>query len=183
MTKLPVNAPRYEELARNRADVQRSLSAADCPRLGAAVIEVDSIEIRARFDWYDRAGRRRPMSHAELALRVCLLCHRCEAPLWRDLQGECQVVIAESEADATALDADMGPERERLQIVVVDQPTLSLVALFEDELLLMLPSLPGEDHACDDPPSLSYGDLDGSNEDTAEIENPFAVLAKLKEDK
>ena len=82
----------------------------------------------------DAAGR--PALAISITGDVPLTCQRCLAPFALPVAQRTVTVLAKSEADADALDADSDDE-----VLVADRP-LEPAALVEDELLLTLPYAP-----------------------------------------
>ncbi len=104
-----------------------------------------------------------------LRLRLGLVCQRCLADLWLDLEAPLGFILARSES-AVMDNQDQG------EILIV-QESLDLRALIEDEILLAIPSFPR--HAageCQPPPQTRYAPALAPSPP----EHPFAVLARLK---
>ena len=75
-----------------------------------------------------------------------------------------------------------GQEAENLEIdcepLLLDEDTVSLTDLIEDEILLTLPDYPKHDYGCIPVSSSKDADFDKSAQ--IQTNNPFSVLAKLK---
>ena len=121
-------------LARERGVLEGTLDVAASERLADRVAPG-----AATLDWRiegstDTAGR--PALAISISGSVPLKCQRCLAPFAWPVAQRTVTVLAQSEADADALDAELGDE-----VLVADHP-LEPAALVEDELLLTLPYAP-----------------------------------------
>jgi len=98
-------------------------------------------------------------------------CQRCLSPVNVKVASEFEVAIAASDESAKNIPRHYEP-------VIVEEDTLDLVPLIEEELLLALP-MHAYHERCD--VQMSFGDAEL---DAAEVEettpNPFQVLANLK---
>lgn len=110
-------------------------------------------------------------------LRMDVVCQRCLEPVHQEVKDEIALALVRSEELAKELN-------ERWDPWVAEDPKLSLAPLIEEQLLLSMPIVSA--HAEDDcHPALT--DRSGSvTEPSSEqrrtaAENPFAVLAKLKD--
>jgi uncharacterized protein len=121
-------------LARERGVLEGTLDVAASERLEDRVAPG-----AATLDWRiegttDAAGR--PALAISIRGGVPLECQRCLAPFALPVDQRTVAVLAKSEAEADALDADSGDE------VLVADHALEPAALIEDELLLTLPYAP-----------------------------------------
>lgn len=123
---------------------------------------------------FGRDEQRIPMMRGHYQVDATLICQRCLEPVVIPLDSQCAVGFVESDEAARSLPGHYEP-------VILDDESLDLVSLIEDELLLALPVVPTHPiGTCQHPP--------GFESDTAEPEdeavkpNPFSVLAKLKRD-
>ena len=121
------------------------------------------------------AGEAEIWLHLQAQARVWLTCQRCLQPFEQALSVENRVRFVRDEAQAEALDAEIDED------VLALPRWLDLRALIEDELLLALPLVPRHD-TCPQPlPARSAADPEPA--ESAERENPFAVLQALKRSK
>ena len=160
--------PKYVELARNGAHIQRDLNINDCERLQSATRSIQGIYVDLTFG-RDEQNQLRAAGH--VSANCELDCQLCDAAVESVIEAPIHLVLAFSEIQAQSL-----VDRNLLKggdVVVVDQ-TLNLAALVEDELLLKLPSQVCTDIDCVNRPALSYGS--GVEDDAGHKENPFAVL-------
>lgn len=128
-------------LARDRGVVEGTVDAHRLPRiedlLGAGP---------ARIDWRiagstDALGR--PALNVELSGAVSLNCQRCLADFDWPVGQETELLLAHSEDELVALDAESGSE------VVLAASPIDPLGLVEDELVLALPFAPRHpDDAC-----------------------------------
>jgi uncharacterized protein len=124
-------------LARERGALEGTLDVAASERLADRVAEG-----AAAVDWRiegttDEVGR--PALAISIAGKVPLECQRCLASFALPIDQRTVTVLAKSESDADALDAESGDE-----VLVADRP-LDAVELIEEELLLTLPYAPMHD--------------------------------------
>lgn len=183
----------YRELARRRARVARTLDARELARIwplvtsdGSEAVPV-SVDLRLTLDAEGYA-----QVDGVVVSNLNLLCTRCAESVGSRVVAELSVCLAE-ESQASEL-------AESRDVHVVEGPTLSLVGLVEDALLLELPERLCTEDPCPRLPSLAYpaagkapaaGKVPaaGSAEHDAEADDgaggsgqgPFAALAALKE--
>lgn len=124
-------------LARDRGVLEGKLDVGASERLADRVAEDQ--ETAVTVSWRiegttDSAGR--PALAIEITGDVPLTCQRCLTPFALPVSQRTVTVLAKSEADADALDADSEDE-----VLVADHP-LDPAGLVEDELLLTLPYAP-----------------------------------------
>ena len=124
-------------LARDHGLLEGTLDVGASERLADRVAEEE-----ARVTWRiegttDAMGR--PALAISIAGDVPLTCQRCLSAFSLPVAQETVAVLAKSEADANALDADSDNE-----VLVADHP-LDPAELVEDELLLTLPYAPMHD--------------------------------------
>jgi uncharacterized protein len=116
---------------------------------------------------FQREGQRaviRGRVRAELQLD----CQRCRGPVAFDAVSDICLAVVE------VLD-EVGRLPEAYEPLLLEAPTVKLVELLEDELLLSLPQVPMH----------GFGECEAARasepvEDATAEENPFAVLAELK---
>jgi uncharacterized protein len=121
-------------LARERGVLEGTLDVAASERLADRVAPG-----AASVDWRiegttDEVGR--PALSISISGNVPLECQRCLASFALPIAQRTVTVLAKSESDADALDAESGDE-----VLVADHP-LDPVVLVEEELLLTLPYAP-----------------------------------------
>lgn len=104
---------------------------------------------------------------------LLLTCQRCLRPVTVELQISPSLRFVRDEAQAEALD------EEAEEDVLALAPSLDLLPLVEDELILALPLVPRHD-VCPDPLPMSAGEEDLAASD--ESERAFAGLATLMRD-
>lgn len=111
----------------------------------------------------------------DAAANINLICQRCLQPVELPLSVNVQIMLLahEKDEDLLADDADY----LLLDDILAYEPQVGLdvVALIEDELLLMLPISPRHDDC-----HLAVQSVGELVEEEAESDNPFAVLADLK---
>jgi uncharacterized protein len=149
-------------LARLHQIVRGTLPLAAMSRLCDSVVAVQG---QAQVHWVFGIDReQRFFIHGEIEAEVMMQCQRCLHTMALPLKAHTRLGILKPGQP----DDDLPPEWEPL---FVEQVPLLLRDLIEDELLLALPLAPH--HAvC---PHNVY-----TNEESAAIPNPFAVLAQLK---
>ncbi len=127
-----------------------------------------------------RGGQPELWLHLTLHTTVLRTCQRCLQPVAVPLAVERDFLFAATEAQAQAWDA----ERDDADVLVLS-PSLNLLELLEDEILLALPLVPRHD-TCPQPlvapmgePAAQGEGPESSSEETKR-DNPFAILAQLK---
>ena len=106
---------------------------------------------------------------------LLLTCQRCLGRLRFPVNISFTLALARGLEEAERLPAGVDP-------LIVDQETLSIVELIEDEVLLALPDIPshqGAHGSCAPGSADRLGDQ-GRTPDSQARANPFAVLARLK---
>jgi uncharacterized protein len=123
-----------------------------------------------------RDEKRRVRIKGNVSATLVVQCQRCLGALQLDVDSAIDLAVIEVEEEAERLPEECDP-------VVVEEGLIRLLDIVEDELILALPQVamhdPGE---C----TMDFGDSAGSgqpglpeNSETT-VENPFAVLARLK---
>lgn len=140
------------------------------------------VEVRLRFA-VDAGGR--PTLSGHLKARVELLCQYCMTPVEVDLEGDVRLHIVASLAEADRLD-------DPNEVLETDGRPMKLGELVQDELILLLPIVPGhaqgrcaasssaDETGQDVRPSAEPEAAPGGEDGGAQRPNPFAVLAALK---
>jgi uncharacterized protein len=116
-----------------------------------------------------RAGEPERWLHLQASAAVVLECQRCLQPMAQSLQVDRRLRFVEGEDEAARLDEECDDD------VLALPPSLDLVALIEDELILALPLVPRHE-ACPHALPMSSAD-DGAD---AEAPHAFAALAQLR---
>jgi uncharacterized protein len=110
--------------------------------------------------------------HIETTLQ--LECQRCMQSMAYPVSDDLAVVAVESDAEAEMVQEQYDP-------LVVDDESLMIVDLVEDELMLALPLAPAHPESKDCVGrNLKEFDPEDVDEPVEEKDNPFAVLKKLK---
>ena len=124
-------------LVRERGVLEGTFDVAAAPRLAERVAE-DAVAVAWRIEGTtDGAGR--PALAICVDGNVSVECQRCLGPLVVPVARRTVTLLAKSDGDADALDADSDDE-----VLVADHP-LDPNELVEDELLLTLPFAPTHD--------------------------------------
>jgi uncharacterized protein len=161
------------ELARKHGRFTGEISIAAFPRLG----ELAPSNGCASVDLYfSRDDQSRSRIRGSVRVLLDLQCQRCLGPVERMLDVPIDVCVVASDAQAYELANEIEP-------FVLDEESISIVELIEDDLLLALPSqvcVAYED--CPNRPQLSFPRAAApDNEVTKQARpNPFDVLAELK---
>ena len=138
-------------------------------RLAEAVEQIDdNVDYDLQFD-RDKEGR--AIVEGRVKARLIMACRRCFEPVDVEVHSSFTLGIVATDAEAERLPTNLDP------VVVSDEP-MRLRDLLEDELLLSLPQFPvhEQDECKAKPHSEPVAEENGTEKD-----NPFAVLAALKE--
>lgn len=131
----------------------------------------DDVEVELEFA---RDEQRIPMMRGHYRVEATLICQRCLEPVLIPLDSRCEVGFVDSDEAARTLPRQYEP-------VILDDESLDLISLIEDELLLALPAVPMHPKGtCQHPPGFQ-SDAEQPEEEASKP-NPFSVLAKLKRD-
>lgn len=121
-------------------------------------------------------GQGRRLIEGRLAAKVVLECQRCLGPVELDICTEVNLAVVRDDEAGRDLPKSLDPW------IVTDEQA-NLYEALEDELLLALPAVPLHDSDCIDAALLSCGDAPDVQTGEADTkENPFSVLAGLKQD-
>ena len=162
------------KFARLGENLSGGIVVAQMKRLAASLDNDNgNVEFDLTFGRKDRAR----VATGSFKAEVKMVCQRClnqvNVPIGGDVQLEF-VVVEEGEEPLSRLE-DLG-----FDTVLVENDSLSLVELIEDEVILVLPFSPfHEKGKCSD--NAIVEKLQVMNENPGRP-NPFAVLAKLKKD-
>ena len=146
------------------------ISVAGFERLKGSVLSIvdDSASIDLHF-----GSKRGAKAYLQGTVRVQveLECQRCLGPMNYALEARVNLAFVRSESEQEGLPEELEP-------LLVEGESLDLMALIEDELILALPLVPMHPELC-----LQWQDKEATAEAAgAERENPFSVLAQLKQD-
>ena len=154
------------KLAGQGTRLQGSVPADEMPRLSRAVLEVAAVQVDLTFS---RDAEYRTVIEGNYRLDVSMTCQRCLQPVSEQIEGALQIGVVWDESKV----ADLPKSRDPW---IVGEESGDLYELLEDEFLLSLPIVPfHEESACSSSGRYSTGD----HEETRE--NPFSILAKLKQ--
>jgi uncharacterized protein len=128
------------------------------------------IEFELTFDRKEQSG----VATGSFSTNVKMICQRCLGQVKLQLEGTVHLEFVEGE-EAKGHFEDQG-----FETVFVENDSLSLLELIEDEVILALPFSPLHDKG-ECPGSTIVEKLQVINQGP-EKPNPFAVLAKLKKD-
>ena len=153
-------------LARQGATFAGRLPGRDMKRLSEAITsQSGDIEFSLKFG-RDSVGIHCIIGH--LATTVEMQCQRCMEILSLRLQGDIQLGIVQGEEEARRLPSAYEP-------LLVEQASLRLAELIEDEALLLLPQVPRHDDVgCAGVRPVVAEDKVSTEPDTAETQRPFA---------
>ena len=131
----------------------------------------ETARVELEFD-LDADGRARIAGRVSTVVQ--LLCQRCLKPVAWPVERSVGLTAVESPSQADNLAQDMDP-------LICGEAALKLLDIIEDELLLALPQeAKHREGQCAVRHQWSYGD-DDSGELERPRDNPFAVLAQLKD--
>ena len=176
---------RYLELAQRNAQLEIEVDPAQLPRFTDAVARVSAVRADLTFAL---DPDHRCQVRGQLTVDVEVACHWCLEPRPQTMHVEFAALVAVGEAQAQQWGTELQASNAATtaaspSIVVVEDDTICVPALIEDELLLQLPTKVCNDTTCEHRPGRVYG-LDAQSsaqgaEDAAH--NPFAVLAQLRD--
>ena len=141
-------------------------------RLRPALVSNEG-EVLVRLE-FGRNTQGLAMIRGRLEVALQLECQRCMQPLPYVIEHELAVAVIETDAEAELVQEQYDP-------VVVEDESLMILDLVEDELMLALPLVPmhPETKDCVDR-DLKEFDPETVGEPAEEKDNPFAVLKTLK---
>ncbi|MBU3022715.1 23S rRNA accumulation protein YceD [Aestuariibacter sp. A3R04] len=156
-----------------RSDYRGVIASKDMVRLNEAVVSCDEwVNAEVQFE-KDAQGL--TVFHGHLQTQVTLICQRCNGEFTHDLYSEFCFSPVQGQADD-----DEGLPEAYEPVEVNDHGEVSLLQIFEDELIISLPivALHAEKDCAVSKDDMSFGKIDPANERP----NPFAVLKELKRD-
>ncbi|WP_347987001.1 YceD family protein [Methylomonas sp. AM2-LC] len=156
-------------LAERRSMLSGTINVAAFERLSELITEQNGVV--AVDVVFAKQGKRAVVS-GNIKGTLQIECQSClEAMPWPlDIAFKLGVVSSMQEADKLEIDCEP---------LVFEGEKISLNALIEDEILLTLPDYPKHGYECIKQKSSKASDYDKQN-NQAKVENPFSVLAKLK---
>ena len=123
----------YRQLAKTGAEIQRMLDGRDMERFASICAEVEEFDVRLLFGFEDKQVK----VVGTIRGSVTLDCSRCNLPVDSELSVSIDALVFESEDRLQGwLDQDNDLVDKE---VVVSGPSLNLIDLVEDELILGLP--------------------------------------------
>jgi uncharacterized protein len=146
------------------------ISAAKFERLEGSVLSLidELIDIDLRFGSTEGA---KATLQGTVRVRVELECQRCLGPVTQAVEANINLAFVRYQAEQEGLPEELEP-------LLVESEGLDLMALVEDELILALPLVPMHPELC-----RQWQDPEAEAEVAEPTkENPFAVLAQLKQD-
>jgi len=157
-----------------RSDYRGIIVSKDMERLCEAVVRCsDDVDAEVQFE-KDAQGL--TVFHGHLATQVTLICQRCNGEIDYPLDVDFCFTPVQGENQNNE---DIIPEAYE-QVEVDDHGEVSLLQIFEDELLLAMPIVPlhAEEVCSVKRDDMSFGKIEPEHE----RKNPFAVLKELKRD-
>ena len=164
------------------AEYQGDLPFDKMPRLRELLVKRSEGSVRYRLR-FSQQGSRRFRLEGEIDTSVELPCQRCFRGSWYDVSSQFRFELVETEAEMDLVE-------EGYDALLVEDERISLPGLLEDEVLLGLPAIAVHEDAADCAGSdwqhwVAANEGSSSNEDkdkdAGNEENPFAVLAGLKD--
>jgi uncharacterized protein len=145
---------------------------AKLPRLSEVVLAPDGeVELDLTFG---RDERKRACVQGLVRATLTLECQRCLGPMPFPAEAEVNLALVESAAEAERLPDVYDP-------LLVEESRIRLLDIVEDELLLSIPLIPKHEvGACSAKYEASVPQQ-GDEDESLKKENPFAVLAELKD--
>ncbi len=120
---------------------------------------------------FGRDWDRRSTVNLKVQARLVLECQRCLDNMTLEVDTETPMALVNGPLEAEQLPNELDP------LMLAPEEYLDIAALIEDELLLAIPASPR--HAHDD--CAHPGELDSVKPADKQQDNPFAILATLKE--
>ena len=158
--------------ALKRSDYEGVIATKDMARLMGSVVSSDEwVEVKVQFE-KDAQGL--TVFHGTLDTAVVLLCQRCNEAFDCPLHVDFCFSPVQGQQAAEALPEAYDP------VEVGDHGEVSLLQLFEDELILSLPIVPfhAEEVCTVTSDDMQFGEIEPEQKQP----NPFAVLKELKRD-
>jgi len=147
-----------------------SIEISELTRLSDVLFDNSGI-VEVNFS-FNREGRV-PTIQGEIKADLMLECQSCSKKLDWSINSIIKLGIVQSLEQADRLASDCEP-------LMLETEKISLNDLIEDELLLALPDFPKHDYECVGRGGIEFDALEEEIEPQVETNNPFSVLAKLK---
>ncbi|WP_457673344.1 YceD family protein [Thiolapillus sp.] len=156
-------------LAEQGETLSGSLPLASMPRLAALLQDTDhDVAFTLRFG---RDRDRRSTVKLDVQASLVLECQRCLDSMTLEVDAETPMALVNGPVEAEQLPGELDP------LMLAPEAYLDIAELIEDELLLAIPASPRHAHDdCIHPREQGAAEPAGN-----EQENPFAILAQLKE--
>ncbi len=122
-------------------------------------------EVKVSLD-FEKEGRL-SIIQGKIVTEIILECQSCLGEICLPMERCFSLAIANSQAELDRLPDHYDP-------LLIDSDQMLLAELIEDEILLELPDYPRHDYDC------LKNDHDRADKEKIQSENPFSVLAKLK---
>jgi uncharacterized protein len=167
MKTRPDEALAYHELARQGAQLVRTIPAADLARLAEVAPGQGDARVALRFRRDDDG---RPWVSGSVAVAVQATCQRCLVAFEHDLEAPFELCIVGDPEQASTLAASA-------DVLVASGDVVTIADVVEDELLLGIPERLCRADPCEHAPATRYpqdGDADQARR------NPFEILSALK---
>ena len=161
------------DLSAREASLDGTVALERCPRLAALVVADGSSVVSATLH-FGPNGAGQPACTGVVEVELMLQCQRCLEPVPTAVAGEVKAEFVRGEEDARA---------DGFEAVKLDEETLALSDLIEDEILLALPFAPVHEEACAAAPQRDDGDdvTDESDERSAGQPGRVMPFANLRE--
>ncbi len=143
----------------------------EMPRLSEILLD-DSGEIEINLS-FDKEGRV-PTIVGEIKANLIIECRSCAEQFVLPVDQHFKLGLVQSLEQADRLPSDCEP-------LMIEVEKISLNELVEDELLLALPDFPKHPYVCVEQQEIEQvNEVVSDDEGLVESNNPFSVLAKLK---
>lgn len=152
-----------------------AISLADLPRLAPLLT---STEGEAAFVLaFDKDNERRPTVRVKVRADLPVQCQRCLGTVVQHVDEDSVLVVVSGPDEADRLPDDVDP-------LLVEDETLALRSLIEDELILAIPPAPVHDPVDCDVDIAALNATEEAEQDEVEDDrpNPFAALADWRSD-
>lgn len=155
--------------AERRKQLSGTIEFSELPRLSEILLEKDGIlELEVSFD---KEGRLAVVS-GDIKANLTLECQSCLESFVMPIDKHFKLGVVESIEQADKLTSDCEP-------LILEDERVSLNELVEDEVLLAIPDFPRHDYQCVERDE-SFETIDNAELQQSNSNNPFSVLAKLK---
>ena len=151
-------------------ELKGSFKISELTRLSDSLLDNSGV-VKVKFS-FDKEGRV-PTIQGEIKANLVLECQSCLDKVIYPIDRKIKLGVVLNMEQADRLASDCEP-------LVLSDEKISLIALIEDELLLALPDFPRHQHTCvelDDGETIA---IENAQNEQVNSNNPFSVLAKLK---